>query len=348
MMTLLLKPFGRQNAAQRLSLFGLFAVACVVLAEMPSLVSVIGLSVAKTEIVQISLLMLIFAASLVLSRNFGRGMSIAYRTTVLWIMVAWLIRLLDIGFTYHIGGVLSDIRFARANPVVDELFPSVFRSQVVVVLGFGLPVITGVATLIWDSMRAFRINALTLLVCSAAMMLHQLGIANQMFTTAFWVSLWLLWLSTRCSEVNDDLSASELLRGAFLAQCIVSFIFLGGFVGKCTAGYWSGETFTNLNFPVYVWFRRLVVDYPWLATLYGRTATIAEGIAALLVLVSPRFALPLSLFVVIGMLVTSAWNIIEALGPVVGLACGGIFLMQEMRRRSFLSDQAKTPINGSR
>ena len=83
------------------------------------------------------------------------------------------------------------------------------------------------------------------------------------------------------------------------------------------------------------------MDYPWLATLYGRSAIIGEGFVALLVFVSPRFALPLSLFAVVAMLVTSAWNVIEALGPVVGVACGGIVLAQEMRRKS------ETPSNGS-
>ena len=333
-MTLLFEPLGRQSATQRSIVFSLFALACILLVKMRSIVSVVELSHAKTEIVQVSLLMLIFAASLLLYRSFGRGMSIAYRTTVLWILVAWLIWLLNIGFTSHRGGVLSDLQFALANPVLDDLFPGFFRSQIIVVLGFALPVITGTATLIWDSMRAFRVNAVTLLVCSATMMLHQQGIANQLFTTAFWVSLWLLWLSTRCPDVHDELTESQRLRGALLAQCIVSFIFFGAFIGKCTAGYWSGETFTNMHFPGYTWFRRLIVEYPWLAMFYGRSAIIGEGFIAFLVLVSPRFALPLSLLVVVGMLVTSSWHIITALGPVIGVACGGIVLVREMRQLS--------------
>lgn len=330
----LLQSFGKQSATRRFIVFGLFALACIILQKMASIVSIVGISAEKSEIVAISLLALILAASLTLYRNFGRGMSIAYRATVLWILIAWLIRLLHVGFTFHPGGALSDLRFARANPIIDDLFPGILRSQVVVVMGFGLPAITGVATLIWDSMRAFRINACTLLVCSVAMMLHQHQDANQMFTTAFWVSLWLLWLSTRCSDVNDPLAVSEQSRGASLAQCIVSFVFFGAFVGKCTAGYWSGEVFTNLGFPLNTWLRGLVVDYPWIATLYGRSAIVGEGFVAFLVLVSPRFALPLSLFVVVGMLLTSNWHIIAALGPVVGVACGGIVLVQEMRRQS--------------
>lgn len=342
-----LQPFGRQSAAQRSVLFGLFALSFVVMLRMRSIASVIGISRAEREFVEICFFALIVLASLSVYRNFGRGMSIAYRATVLWIMLAWMARLLDVGLTYHLGGLLSDLRFARANPLIDDLFPSIFRSQFLLVLGFALPAITGSAALVWDSMRIFRINAVTLMVCSLTLMLHQHGFANQMFTTAFWVSLWLLWLSTRCPGVNDELSVSELLRGAFLAQCIVSFIYFGAFVGKCTGAYWSGEIFGNLHFPVYVWYRRLAEDYLWLPPLYGRLAIIGEGFVAFLVFVSPRFALPLSLFVVMAMLSSTTWTIVQAVGPVLGIACAGIFMMRELRGRSASTSQVEASNSGS-
>jgi len=112
------------------------------------------------------------------------------------------------------------------------------------------------------------------------------------YTTAFWTSLWLIWWASR---LNSPVSAVH--HGIAIGQGIIGLCFFGGFIGKLTPEYWSGEAFFHL-YMVQKGFPSVRLDpgasgpetMRFWATWFARVMIVAEGFLATLILWPTRVA----------------------------------------------------------
>ena len=156
--------------------------------------------------------------------------SSVYKLVLGGVLFGWFIKLPVFFWTY-----LNKTTFEF--PVYFEQFPSFFESPLVSCIFYFLPLVT-VASLfikVEDKVPLFhRISAALLLLSSLILMLHSATYNDATFVTGFWVSLWLLWYSFHPEEEHGK-------HACALAAAIVSLTFFGGFIGKCSSGWWNGE-----------------------------------------------------------------------------------------------------------
>ena len=146
-----------------------------------------------------------------------------------------------------------------AIPIRHDLFPTFFVNPYVAVFFYYLPTLAFPAILLPTRNRLIFSN-LIFLGCSLVLMNHIDTYNDATFVTSFWVSLWLLWFSINSDRKDDAVH----FHAKILAQCIIGMIFLGGFVGKLTPQYFSGEAFYNIFFHKDAYW-----PHSWLRTHYS-------------------------------------------------------------------------------
>src|SRR6185436_469088 len=77
---------------------------------------------------------------------------------------------------------------------------------------------------------------------SAVLLLHQDTHNDATFVTSFWAGVWFLWFVSQMHREDDSFVA----HARSLALCVVAMIFWGGFVGKLTPEYWSGQVLADI------------------------------------------------------------------------------------------------------
>jgi hypothetical protein len=212
--------------------------------------------------------------------------------------------------------------FLIAIPVEDPLFPTALRDPVVLLTALFGPLSIEVLVLWRPTVTRMRTAAVVEIASAAVLLVHQASFYKATWIVVFWSGWLLAWLAWSAVRQPD------LIRtfGPFLAQAIVAFFFLGGAVGKWTAGYWSGEAFHDILFNrhpgiVYQHFRATLDEAALrqIATIYSRTIVIFETAMIGIVLVPPRVASVLIVLAGVG-LWSSSSTLYEIVFPIFGLA----------------------------
>ncbi len=213
--------------------------------------------------------------------------------------------------------------------VSDDYFPPWLTDAHVLPWLYLLPTFIGLVGLAFPLRAIATAHALSLVVCSFTMLIHQVSLAFQGANTSLWAGVFLLWLCARA----DAEEVSFRLRAAFILQLIVGMVFLGGAAGKWTAGYWNGEVLFHLMFmyqdsPKWVWLRESF-DLETLreaAIYYSRAVVIGETLMATVPLWPAAWAFRGATLGVLCMWAGATPRVFDALGPVLGLCIAGWLL----------------------
>ncbi len=235
-------------------------------------------------------------------------------------------------------GFLKNFRDALAVPLESDAFPGALTDPSV---AFALYLAPLIAVPLWFFPERFaRAMSGLFVAASLGALLHLETCSDATFLTSFWVSLWLLWLSREAHRSDEGFFA--VARGS--AHAVMGLVFLGGFLGKCTPQYWSGEAFYGLYFQSGAGF-----PYPWLrahasvetvraiATGFSRTALVGEGVLTLAPLLPTRFVLGLFAITMATMMVARNYHLFSVLGCLAGLMIGAELLR---RREPVTSSEA--------
>jgi len=220
-----------------------------------------------------------------------------------------------------------------AIPVEDPLFPQVLRDPLVLLLAALGPLSVELIGMWRPTVSKMRMAAAVEIVSGAVLLIHQASFYKATWVVIFWCGWFLAWLAWTAVRKPD------LIRpcGPLLAQAIVAYFFLGGAVGKWTAGYWSGEVFQDILFRqhpgmVYQYLRTTFSESTlWqMAVIYSRTIVLVETAMVGIVFVPARVA-----SVLIGLVSLGLWGssstLYEIAFPLIGLAAAAWFLSDSPR-----------------
>lgn len=189
---------------------------------------------------------------------------------------------LMIGWYCKVSFFFDDFVGHRVYPMSHPSFEGWRADARVMWLLYTLPALASFGLLNMTRVRLLVASCVGL-VCSAGLLLHVSVFNDATFTTSFWVCVWLTWLGWNCQRRDIEL----VYESRRLAMMIVSLMFLGGFMGKLTPEFWSGEMFFN-----YFFLDRDILHYPWLrenlevqqlrevATWFSRGVVVMEGVLA--------------------------------------------------------------------
>jgi hypothetical protein len=246
---------------------------------------------------------------------------VPYRVAVGFLLASLLWKLRAFTLCYQIYAVL---------PLEDTFFPSLLRDNLVLGLSYLVPVVLSAIALVARERAFLRIQSLITCAGMLVLCVHQGTYNDVTFLTSWWTSLWCVWYVTRL----DDPIGPLAVKGVFLAQLILSVIFLGGAAGKWTHGYWSGEVFYDIYFVDRdFWLFNLLRgtldagSLRDLATWYSRFVIVTESACALLWLLPGRWAFPVSIAVVLGIALLSNFYLFSVVFCLVGLAVAGLNLL---------------------
>lgn len=230
-----------------------------------------------------------------------------------------------------LAAFLDMVRVYVDTPLEHDFFPALFRSTSVLCVTY---VMACVGLLIAATTKAdrARIAAGWVVLTSISILCIHQGSHNDMtFATAWWSSLWSVWLAHRIPK-----DAPELLitRAAFLSRCIASMILLGGAVGKWTHDYWSGQVlyeiyFVERDFWLFNLLRRSLdaESLRDVAMWYSRKIIVVETVCGLFLwLLPPRFAAGLAILVFTSIALFSNFYLFSVLLSLIGLAASGFFV----------------------
>jgi hypothetical protein len=250
------------------------------------------------------------------------------RPLMMFCLVQWLTLT---ALAWKVGAFIQMWRCYFSTPLRQEFFPSVMESSILLVVAYvGAITTLGIAAM--TVVRRRRIFAAWgTLVMMSILCIHQGSYNDMTFATAWWTSVWSVWLAGRM-----DIDSPERLvkRAAFLSRCIISMILLGGAVGKWTGEYWSGQALYEIYFiDRDFWFFNLLgktLDAETLRTAakwYSRQVILIETVCGFgLWLLPPRWAATIAVFVLTSIAVFSNFNLFSVLLSVIGLATAGYFV----------------------
>ncbi len=213
-------------------------------------------------------------------------------------------------------------------PVHDHFFPAALRHPALLLVAFFIPIITEVSALDRPTVGTMKLASVVEALGAAILLLHQATYFYATWVIVFWAGLFMVWMAW--SAATDTERATAI--GPFLAQLLIAFFFLGGAIGKWTAGYWSGDVFYNVFFAVnsglvYAELRALFSDATvhLIATWFSRSAVVVETSMALVLFLPARVASIVSIVAAIGLWLTAS-DLFEVCWPLIGVALAGRFL----------------------
>lgn len=238
--------------------------------------------------------------------------------------------------SWKIGAFAMMLHCYLSTPIQQSFFPLPFTSSSLLIVSYlGVLLSLGIAA-IADRGSVRTVACGSSLLLTSVLCVHQGSYNDMTFATAWWTSLWSLWLARRLQRDQTD----ELLtRAAFLSRCIISMILLGGAVGKWTSEYWSGQVLYEIYFVDRdFWFFNLLRRFlepeslRFVATWYSRQVIIVETICGLgLWLLPARWAAAVAILVLTSIVVFSNINLASVLLSLIGLAAIGLFVGQPPR-----------------
>jgi hypothetical protein len=212
--------------------------------------------------------------------------------------------------------------FQLSIPVEDPFFPQALRDPLLLLTAVCGPLIAELMVIWRPTVTKMRTAAALEILSAALLMIHQAAFYKATWIVVFWCGWLLAWLAWSAVRRPELIPAC----GPLLAQAMVAFFFLGGAVGKWTAGYWSGEVFHDILVKrhtgmLHQYLRATLDDSSlWqIAMIYSRGIVIVETAMIGIVLVPPRAASVLIAVAALGMWGSSS-NLFEIAFPLVGLA----------------------------
>ena len=226
--------------------------------------------------------------------------------------------------------ILADQLYHRLQ-LYDSFFPDWLQSAEVVrwafLVALAAIILGAIGMLPWIRILCAVIQVGSLVV----LLIHQASYNDMTFATSLWVSIWVLWFTTRMAK---DEPYQLLCRGAFLARAIGSMILLGGAVGKWTPEYWSGEVFFDIyfrdrNYWVFNYLRENYEAEPLrtIATWYSRKVIAVETLFGFgMWLLPPRWAAVAGVSIFFSIAFFSNYLLYSVLLCLVGLSSVGFFV----------------------
>lgn len=151
------------------------------------------------------------------------------------LLTGWYLKMPVFYWTY-----LNETTFALNLDI--ELFPSFFENPYTAQFFYFLPLFTVITYFIKNESflpTVQKISSAFLAISSLMLLLHSATYNDATFVTSFWVSCWLFWFSFHAQEKYNS-------QACKLATAIVSMIFFGGFIGKLSSEWASGEVVFGL------------------------------------------------------------------------------------------------------
>ncbi|MGV3486278.1 MAG: hypothetical protein ACO1RT_17800 [Planctomycetaceae bacterium] len=235
---------------------------------------------------------------------------------------------------WKIGAFAVMVHHYVEIPIDQEFFPAAFRSTALLLLAYFVALAALAVAAVTEHRRGRILACGASLVCVSVLCVHQGSYNDMTFATAWWTSLWSLWLATRI-EVDD--ADPLLVRAAWLSRCMISMILLGGAVGKWTSEYWSGQVLYEIYFVDRdFWFFNLLrrsfdaESLRSVATWYSRNVIVVETACGLgLWLLPARYAATVGVLVLTSIVVFSNIHLFSVLLSLIGLAACGLFVGRE-------------------
>jgi len=234
---------------------------------------------------------------------------------------------------WKIGAFTSMYQCYVRIPLDQEFFPAAFESPAVLLITYVVCVICfGTAALTANSRRRILASTGSLFTLSI-LCIHQGSHNDMTFATAWWTSLWSVWVASR---IPLDTSESLIRKAAFVSRCVVSMILLGGAVGKWTTEYWSGQALYEIYFVDRdFWIFNLLRDnldaesLRTFATFYSRKVIVVESVCGFgLWLLPARWAAGVAIFVLTSIALFSNFYLFSVLLSLIGLAASGFFVIR--------------------
>lgn len=251
----------------------------------------------------------------------------AFRTTQ-WAILAALF--------FKIGAFNQMFRCYLAIPLYQEFFPSIFESAHVLSVAYLATVAMLMLAATTARPRRRLVASMVALFMVTILCLHQGSHNDMTFATAWWTSLWSVWLASRLAIDEPRLL---IRRAAFLSRCIISMILLGGAVGKWTSEYWSGQAlyeiyFLDRDFWLFNLLRRnLEIESLHITAMwYSQMVIVIETLCGLgLWLLPARWAAGIAIFVMASIAIFSNYYLFSVLLSLIGLATSGFFVFNDDR-----------------
>ncbi len=246
----------------------------------------------------------------------------AYRIGLLFVLLATYIK-----FFFFLPMFRENL---QVKLQVSDLFPGVLSSTPFLFVCYFLPLLTLICFFV-KTKWVYVSSALLVVLCSLFFVLHLDTYNDATFKTTLWAGIWLFLLAWSPLEKGN-----ETLQLIGLGQLIIAMIFLGGFVGKLTSEYWSGEAL----YAIYFLYKE-TFPYPILRELleletvreiakyFSIGVIVTEGAMAL------SFLLPVKPFVIVGVLVCTGIvlfshpYLFSVMGPLIGMILSIHFLNKE-------------------
>ncbi|QDT11118.1 hypothetical protein [Planctomycetes bacterium K23_9] len=226
-------------------------------------------------------------------------------------------------------------------PVTDSFFPLWLQSVWTLRVAF----VTTAASITMGAVTCNDITrkrgAVLALLGATVLVIHQGSHNDMTFATAWWTSLWSVWLAFRLHRVNVLPVASRqaaqdalLRRAAFVSRLILSMILLGGAVGKWTSEYWSGAVFYDIYFAerdfwVFNWLRGSFDEAALreIAMWYSRKVVVLESVAGFgLWLLPAKYAAIAGVLIFTSIALLSNFLLFSVLLSLIGLAAVGFLV----------------------
>lgn len=236
---------------------------------------------------------------------------------------------------WKIGAFIQMWKCYFSTPLRQEFFPAALESPLLLVAVYvGAIAALGIAAMT-EVRRRRLISAWCTLVLVSILCVHQGSYNDMTFATAWWTSVWSVWLAGR---MGVDAADPLIKRAAFLSRCIISMILLGGAIGKWTSEYWSGQVLYEIYFVDRdFWFFNLLrksLDAESLrtvATWYSRKVILMESVCGFgLWLLPARWAAIAAIFTLTSIAVFSNFNLFSVLLSLIGLASAGFFVNRSL------------------
>jgi hypothetical protein len=252
-------------------------------------------------------------------------------------LTAWRIVLGGWLLAWFINTPTNLLLFWRGGdyPITEHpLIPQLFRAPWLAQISLMLPLL-GVAGFVCAHPRVLQALAALLCLCALLLLGHIFSYNDATYTTAFWTSLWLIWFASRLDVPTPAARAGTVCHGIAIGQGMIGLCFFGGFIGKLTPEYWSGEALDHIYMiqkPTLLF--RFLRDHwspqtmqvwaVWLAQLM----VVAEGLMATLIVWPTRFAAIGTGCVFSFMILLAGPQIISVLGSLAGLMAACLYLSE--------------------
>ena len=276
-------------------------------------------------------------------KQIGKKLAAHEHIALIAAAVAWLI-----GFYFNAREYLpmlihnTEVQF-NSHPLFEPLFLNTW----VAIAAYSAPILFGLALIFIPNLYAKLLCSVFLAMCTGTLCIHIESFNDATFVSSFWVALWMIWYCL--AKITGSF---EKTHAIFWAQTVVALIFLGGFIGKLTPEYHSGEVIYELFLrhestqPISV--LRFIFDEPALKTVsifltLGMIA--AEGAVAMGIFLSNRAFTIITCCTILTIAFTTLISIFSVMGCILGLVIAAKILYNQVHPKLSPPEKATTPEN---